>query len=383
MRDKPRFRWRGLLIDTSRHYLRLSTIEKIIDGLSFAKMNTLHWHIIDAHSFPMEVKQYNMLHLAGSFAPYAFYKHEDVNRIVNYAASRGIRVVPEFDVPAHTASWGFHYPIVARCPPAEAENINNYALNPALNQTYEIVEAVLKEGQQLFPDQFIHLGADEVVKACWSIDETIKTFMEFHGWGTDYDKLQAYFFKRLEPMVKDKISIFWDELLEGQHEYPIPNTAVIEAWRSHLTFVDAVKKGYKAILAHGFYLDRQNPHFDQKVQRYAFDQTWMDFYENEPFRDHRFNPEQRNLVLGIEACAWGEQVDDTNIIQRIFPRILGASERSWSNIEKLGPDDTIRAAPRLETHRCRLVRRGIEAGPIAPVIPGIIAFCDAPYRNKD
>jgi hexosaminidase len=309
----------------------------------------------------------------GSYHPSAIYTHADITRVVRYAALRGIRVVPEYDVPGHAASWGNHYPVVATCPPNRIANINNHPLNPALNLTYEIMNGILDESAQLFPDQNVHLGADEVVKSCWTVDQSIKDFMKWRGYGDNLLLLQAYFFTRVEPMYRahKKIPIFWDELFMTQNEYKIPTDSIIEAWRGHDILIKSIKAGYMSLLAHGFYLDKQQP---LGRPRYSMLDNWHDFYENEPFRNTTLTVQEQKRVLGGEGAIWTEQVDELNLDASIWPRTSAIAERLWSEQKINSP--TL-ASARLELQRCRNARRGIRA---SPVLPGKLGYCDAAYK---
>jgi hexosaminidase len=150
--DAPRFAWRGVLVDTARHYITVPMILHILDAMSYSRFNVMHWHMVDAQSWPLQLPSLPDFAKKGAFGPRAVYTLADVQLVIAHAAARGIRVLPEVDVPGHAASWGAALPdIVANCPSLSA-NINNIPLNPALQQTYDAVSAVFGDIATMFPD---------------------------------------------------------------------------------------------------------------------------------------------------------------------------------------------------------------------------------------
>lgn len=168
--DKPRFPWRGLLIDSSRHYLPLSIIKKHLDAMSMAKLNVLHWHLIDDQSFPLLLDWQPELAERGAYSSEAMYNRKDVEGIVEYARERGIRVIPEFDTPSHMSSWGFSHPeILTKCFQHGKPTGVLGPANPADELTYSLIWRLLREAAGWFPDGFVHLGGDEVNVSCWEV----------------------------------------------------------------------------------------------------------------------------------------------------------------------------------------------------------------------
>lgn len=169
----PRFPHRGLLLDSARHYLPLPVIRRVIDALAYNNMNVLHWHIVDAESFPFISPRSPLLHL-GAYTPEAVYSKADVAGIIEYARMRGIRVILEIDMPGHAYSWGHGYPsVVAKCPRYE-HNINNIPLNPAVDLGWTVIDGLLRDLLgDLNRDQYFHIGGDEVVYGCWRQDDVL------------------------------------------------------------------------------------------------------------------------------------------------------------------------------------------------------------------
>eukprot|EP01027_Heterolobosea_sp_BB2_P025498 GEZU01039131.1.p1 GENE.GEZU01039131.1~~GEZU01039131.1.p1 ORF type:complete len:588 (+),score=189.24 GEZU01039131.1:30-1766(+) len=370
--DKPRFPWRGFMIDTARHYYNVDTILSIIDAMSYNKFNTLHWHMVDAQSFAVQIKSYPLLSQKGSWAPTAVYTSADIAQVIEYAYYRGIRVVPEFDVPGHAASWGNGYPdIVAKCP-SYAANVNNIPLNVALPFTYAVIEGVVSEMTSLFSDQYFHFGGDELVYGCWLEDPSITSFMQKMGIKDQYE-LEVYFENQLQAIYTkyNRTLVGWQELVLVNPDLELPAGSIVEAWSGTSALYEIASKGYHTLLAAGFYLDQQRP---GSQTWYEWEDTWKNFYLNEPFTapspSQPWTPELQKLVLGGEACMWSEQVDDSNFDSRVWPRACAVAERLWSEAQF---NDYNEALPRLIAHRCSMVRRGVGAGPLAP------DYCDAVY----
>lgn len=365
--DNPRFTWRGLLVDSARHYLSVGKMLSILDAMSYSKFNVLHWHIVDAQSFPLEISTFPMLSKAGAYSPKATYSHDDINKIVQYALDRGIRVVPEFDNPGHSASWGKYYKVTTNCP-NYSHNVNNIPINPAFDLTWDVISGVVAESTTLFPDSFIHSGGDEVVQGCWKEDSTVTNFMNKMGFGSDYNKLSAYCEDKISKIYdqNNRTMVVWEEVGLDNPYIKVPATTIMEAWKNVVALRQLVQKGFRSILAAGWYLDQQVP---PGGVHYEWLDTWQNFYLNEPF-DKTWTNAERKLVLGGEGCMWGEQVDDTNFDSRVWPRACAIAERLWSDESINSVTD---ALPRLISHRCRLVQRGVRADPLFP------DYCPAVY----
>ena len=209
--DHPRFPYRGLLLDTARHYLPVHIILANIDAMAYNKLNTFHWHLIDDQSFPYVSKHYPDIHLHGSYTPNAIYTPEDVQEVIEYARMRGIRVIPELDTPGHTHAMARAYPnLLTPCyggsPPRPLQpdypnHSEREVLNPMRNETYEFLKELYSEFKQTFPDQYIHLGMDEVFYSCWRSNPEIKAFMQENDMH-DYHEVEEYYARRTLENVK-------------------------------------------------------------------------------------------------------------------------------------------------------------------------------------
>jgi hexosaminidase len=181
--DAPRFEHRGLLIDSARHYLSVDAILLVLEGMSFCKLNVLHWHLVDAESFALVIDSLKNLSLYGAFQPSDIYTKDDVRRVVEYGYARGIRIIPEIDNPGHSGGMGKGYPeAVALCPPGLNENVENIPLDPSYG--FSLISGILDHVKSIFPDAMIHLGGDEVVLSCWSGNPRVASWLQQMGFST-------------------------------------------------------------------------------------------------------------------------------------------------------------------------------------------------------
>ncbi|KAL1129697.1 hypothetical protein AAG570_012641 [Ranatra chinensis] len=360
--DGPRFPHRGLLIDTSRHYLPKPIIQKMLTAMESNKMNVLHWHIVDDESFPYSSKLYPSLSAQGAYNSGGFvYTDNDIKEIVEFARLRGIRVVPEFDTPGHTRSWGEGIPnLLTRCYTGSAPNGQLGPINPTDENNYIILKRLFGEIIQLFPDSYLHLGGDEVEHTCWSSNPNIRDFMKTHNM-TQISDLEDLHMRRMFDIVNElnTSSVVWQEAFT--RGVKLPKSTLVQVWlgKASNLLKMVTSAGYRALLSSCWYLD----HFGNDL--YGGGGDWKKFYRCDPL-DFPGTEDQKRLVLGGEACMWGEYVDETNVLQRVWPRASAAAEKLWSDPGQ----DMDHVASRLEEHVCRMRRRGIPAQP-----PNGPSFC--------
>eukprot|EP00026_Physarum_polycephalum_P004786 Phypoly_transcript_04810.p1 GENE.Phypoly_transcript_04810~~Phypoly_transcript_04810.p1 ORF type:complete len:455 (+),score=56.61 Phypoly_transcript_04810:14-1378(+) len=300
--DYPRFPWRGIMIDTSRHYLRVDTILTMIDAISYNKMNTLHWHVTDSQSFPIISTTYPRLAEYGAYQyPQTTYSPENVSMIVNYAYERGVRVVPEFDIPGHSYSWGLGYPNLTLQCDVPGWGIGGVTLDITQPFTYELIQGFLTEMKGKFMDEYMHFGGDEVNYPCWNTPAILKWMKENNI--PNFQQLEQYFENNLAK-ITEKVGInrrvFWEDAYADHNVSFDKATTTFEVWLSPEYVYEITKAGYPVVLANGFYLDVQQP---GPTVHYEWVDTWEDFYSNEPFSGAASNMSQaqRDLVLGGEA----------------------------------------------------------------------------------
>jgi len=318
--DSPRFLWRGLTIDVSRHFISVDTLKRNIDGMAAVKMNVLHLHLSDDQGFRIASRQFPRLVEMGSDGQY--YTKAEIRDLIAYARDRGVRVVPEFDMPGHSTSWFVGYPELASGPgPYRIERkwgIFDPVMDPSREQTYKFLDKFIGEMGDLFPDHYFHIGGDEVNGKQWDANLKIREFMHVHNLKNNQE-LQQYFTLRVQKIVSrhHKIMVGWDEILAPG----MPKDSVIQSWRGPDSLAAAAKQGYGGILSGGYYLDAMAP-----AKKY---------YSVDPLSDAgaTLNVDQQKRILGGEACMWGEFITDDNIDSRIWPRAAAISERLWSASE--------------------------------------------------
>lgn len=314
--DSPRFPWRGLMIDVSRHFLPIHVIKRNIDGMAAVKMNVLHLHLVDDQGFRVESKVYPQLNQEASEGEY--FTQTEIKEIIRYADERGIRVVPEFDVPGHASSMLVAFPELASAEgPYEVEEnagIFDPTLNPTIDKTYEILGNLFTEMASLFPDRYFHIGGDENEGKQWDENQDIQKFMKANKI-EDNHELQAYFNNKLLKILNEqnKIMVGWDEILHPT----LPTSSLIQSWRGPEGVKEAASRGYDVILSNGYYIDLMN--------------RASDHYIVDPLPiNAEFTEEEKKHVLGGEATMWSELVSPQSVDSRIWPRTAVIAERLWS-----------------------------------------------------
>jgi hexosaminidase len=317
IQDRPRFPWRGLMIDVSRHFIPLPVLKRNLDGMEAVKLNVFHWHLSDNEGFRVESKKFPKLHGEGSDG--LFYTQEEIRDLIAYARDRGIRVIPEFDMPGHSTAWFVGYPELASGPgPYQLERkwgVFDPAMNPTDEKTYKFLNEFIAEMAKLFPDQYFHIGGDEVNGKEWDSNPKIQEFMKSHKIKNNVE-LQTYFSQHVQELVvkHGKVPIGWDEILVPG----VSKNIVIQSWRGPDALAAAAKGGYRGILSNGYYIDLGW----SAARHYAVD----------PLGGPAANltPEEKDRVLGGEATMWSEYVNWENIDSRIWPRMAAIAERFWS-----------------------------------------------------
>jgi hexosaminidase len=342
IQDKPRFQWRGLLIDAGRHFEPVEVIKRNLDGMAAVKLNVLHWHLTEDQGFRVETKRLPRLHQMGSDG--LFYTQEQIRDVIAYARERGIRVMPEFDLPGHATSWLVGHPELGSAPgPYQIERragIFEPALDPTREELYKFLETFFTEMAALFPDEYMHIGGDENEGHQWSKNEQIQAFMKAKGI-KDNHALQAYFNQRVSKIFQKlgKKMIGWDEILHPD----LPQSTAIHSWRGPKSLAEAARKGYDGILSSGFYIDLSFP-------------TWQHYKVDPIAPDSTLTDEELKHILGGEATMWGEWVTPETIDSRIWPRTAAIAERLWSPRTVTDVDDMYR---RLDSISIQLEELGL------------------------
>lgn len=365
VQDFPRFSYRGVLVDTARHFLPVQVIKQNLDAMAYNKFNVLHWHLVDDQSWPVQMKRFPNLTLVGAYSRRHVYSPDDVRGVIEYARLRGIRVIPELDTPGHTQALGKAFPDVLT--PCYYDGIRGKAhadkhaafeiLDPTRNFTYQVVHGLVSELVQVFRDPYVHLGMDEVYYDCWKSNPEVLKFTSQLGLHSTTDLEQFYVRSTLDSLARTGARfMIWQDPIDNGVKAP-PDT-VVQVWKSRLVGHDydwpgyaarVTLKGYEIVVSGCWYLD----HFYNRME-------WSSYYTCDP-RAFYGTPKQKELVLGGEACMWGEYVDQTNLLSSLWPRASAVAERLWSSRDL---DSADKAAPRLNAQRCRMLRRGIPVHPL-------------------
>jgi len=314
--DKPRFRWRGLMIDCGRHFEPVAVIERTLDGMAAVKLNVFHWHMTEDQGFRMESKIYPKLTGVGSDG--LFYTQDQAREVVAYARARGIRVVPEFEMPGHSQAWLLAYPELASgSNPTDIRRefgVSKFAIDPTRDETYVFIKGFLTEMAGIFPDEYVHIGGDEAPAPDWKVNPRIVAFMKSKGL-KDNDALQAYFNTQVLEILKGlhKTMMGWDEVLTPE----LPKDVVVQSWRGVASLAKGAKLGYQGVLSAPYYLDGMRP-------------AGVHYLADPIAPDSNLTPEETARVLGGEVTMWAEQISGPTIDSRIWPRTAAVAERFWS-----------------------------------------------------
>ena len=351
--DGPRFSWRGVMIDTVRHFVTSTTIRRQIDAMERVKLNTLHLHLSDDQGFRVESRRYPKLNAAGPF-----FTQAEIRDLVSYAADRGVRIVPEFDVPGHTTAIVSAYPEVGVVSKAKIFGQPQIALNPAAPATYRFLERLFGEMATLFPDPHFHVGGDEVGAQVWDEAADVKALMAREKLA-DPKAVEGYFARRVAAIVRrlGKTMVGWEEVAAAD----VPQDVVVQAWQTSNAMAAATAAGHRTIASAGYYLNLLMP----ADQMYAIDPAATAAAGLAPehaaalkkanpllaafvsdaliaFPHASLTAAQENLLIGAEAPLWGEIATDELVDHHMWPRAAALAERFWSRRDITDPADMYR-----------------------------------------
>ncbi len=350
--DTPRFAWRGLMLDSARHFQSVEEIKQLLDAMALHKLNTFHWHLTDDQGWRIEIKRYPKLTEvgacrvpAGDAGIYAdgeprnycgYYTQEQVRDVVRYAADRHIAVVPEIDVPGHATAAIAAYPQLGVLDTPLAVS-NEWGVNTNLfnveESTFAFLEDVLGEVTGLFPGAYVHVGGDEAVKDQWKASARVQ--QRIHELGVkDEAGMQSYLIKRLEKFLaaKHRRLIGWDEILEGG----LPEEATVMSWRGIEGGIEAANQGHDVVMSPSseLYLDYLQTDSPNEPPGRPATITLQQVYAFEPMPD-ALAADKRSHILGLQANVWTEHMRTFARVQHaVFPRLAALAETAWSPREK-------------------------------------------------
>lgn len=328
IQDAPRFRWRGLMIDCGRHFEPMEVLKRNLDAMATVKLNVFHWHLTEDQGFRIESMHFPKLTANGSDG--LFYTQDEARELVRYAHDRGIRVVPEFEMPGHSTAWLVAYPELASgsVPTGIRREfgVSDFVLDPTQEATYQFIEQFLSEMSTIFPDQYMHIGGDEAPAPDWKTNPRILAFMTAHGLH-DNDALQAYFNQRVLAILTrlHRRMVGWDEIFNPA----LPKDVVVQSWRGDASLAKGAMQGYQGVLSAPYYLDGMRP-------------ASVHYLADPVPANTSLKPEEQKLILGGEVCMWGEHLDQRTIDSRIWPRTAAIAERFWSPQDVRDVDDMYR-----------------------------------------
>ncbi|HAS6319441.1 family 20 glycosylhydrolase [Vibrio vulnificus] len=378
--DSPRFRYRGMMLDCSRHFHSVEQVKRLINLLAHYKFNTFHWHLTDDEGWRVEIKAFPALTEVGAWRGVdeaiepqythisqrygGFYSQEEIKEVVAYASQRSIMVIPEIDVPGHCRAAIKSLPEML----VEAEDdtvyrsIQNYSdnvLNPGLSTTYQFLDGVLEEIAQLFPAPYVHIGADEVPHGVWSNSPSCQALMKQHGY-QDYKELQGHLLRHAEQKLRSlgKRMLGWEE---AQHGDKVSKDTVIYSWLSEDAAVNCARQGFDVVLqpAQTTYLDM--------TQDYAPEEPGVDWanplplekaYNYEPLANIPADDPIHKRIWGIQTALWCEIINNPERMDyMVFPRIIALAEACWTQKEHRDWNDFL---SRLKGHLPLLDKQGIK-----------------------
>jgi hexosaminidase len=376
--DAPRFAWRGLMVDSARHFQSLDTLKAVIDAMAVHKLNTFHWHLVDDQGWRLEIKKYPKLtQVAGwrndpgaavGYPKYGgFYTQDQARELVAYAAARNITVVPEIETPGHALAPIVAYPQLGTAPP-DASKMGDWGIFPWLyntdDATFAFLDDVLNEVMDIFPSTFIHVGGDEAVKDQWKASPKIQAKIKELGLKDEHE-LQSWFIQRVGKSLdkRGRRLIGWDEILEGG----LAPNATVMSWRGIDGAIAAAKAGHDTVLSPHpmLYLDnRQSTSPDEPIGRGQV-VSLKDVYAFDP-APAQLSADERKHILGVQANVWTEHMQtDARMQLMAFPRALALAERAWTPETGVNWDDFARRMP-AEMARLKILGVAANTVPFEP-----------------
>ncbi|PYH55027.1 beta-N-acetylhexosaminidase [Aspergillus niger CBS 101883] len=398
IQDAPLYPYRGIMLDTGRNFISVNKIYEQLDGMSLSKLNVLHWHMEDTQSWPIEIDAYpEMIHDA--YSPREVFSHADMRNVVAYARARGVRVIPEIDMPSHSASgWKQVDPQMVTCVDSWWSN-DDYSLHTAVepppgqmdiiyNGTYDVLS-------NIFPDNWFHVGADEIQPNCFNFSSYVTDWFTQDPSRT-YNDLAQYWVDHAVPIFQNYSAsrrlVMWEDIvLSTEHAHDVPTNIVMQTWNNGLDYINQLTaKGYDVIVSSAdfMYLDcgmggflTNDPRYDVMSNPDASTpnfnyggnggswcapyKTWQRIYDYDFTQN--LTVTQAQHIVGAEAPLWSEQVDDVTVSSQFWPRAAALAELVWSgNRDENGRKRTTLMTQRILNFREYLVANGAQAQALVP-----------------
>ena len=386
--DKPRFSWRGFMLDEGRHFYGKEEIKKIIDVMAAYKMNRFHWHLTEDQGWRIEIKKYPKLTEVGAWRDSkvcawgdvkpdgirygGYYTHEDIKEVVEYAKERFVEIIPEVDIPGHSQAAVASYPEFLACDPENKhdvwlwQGVSSDVINVANPQAVQFAKDVIDELTELFPFGYIHLGGDECPTYKWEHNSDCQALLKEIG-SENYRDLQIHFYKQLldhvaqKPADKQRKLVFWNEVLHGNTE-PLGKDITIMAWiGADGAAKDAAMRGMNTILSPQipYYINRRQSKLETEPKSQGYgDETVERVYNYKPM--NCIAEELQSQYLGVQANFWTEWVVEPSVVQYLMlPRLAAVAEAGWTPAELRNYDDFIN---RLQGEAVYYQLKGVDYG---------------------
>jgi hexosaminidase len=374
--DKPRFAWRGMMLDVSRRFLKPDYVKKYLDNMAFHKINLFHWHLTDDQGWRIEIKKYpkltevgawrgegtdlpKLVHDASNAKCGGFYTQAEIKDIVAYAKRLHIDVMPEVDLPGHALAITHSYPetLPARFDhPKSVLDIKANVISPGKEKNYEMIDDIMGELAEMFPFEYVHVGGDEVNSKLWRDSSDIKDLMKREGL-RNLGQVRGYFTRRLEKIVgkHGKKMVGWNEIMGGG----VSTNTVIMSWVSEGPGLKAAKRGHNVVMCPGrhVYFDMKYPGPGERGHWWAGIIDTKKTYSYDPLRPGVLDAEQSKRIKGTQACLWTSFVpDNADADYKTYPRLCALCEVAWTPQSERSWDDF---SKRLGTHLRRLGLLGV------------------------
>ena len=386
--DKPRFSWRGFMLDEGRHFYGKEEIKKIIDVMAAYKMNRFHWHLTEDQGWRIEIKKYPKLTEVGAWRDSkvcawgdvkpdgirygGYYTHKDIKEVVEYAKERFVEIIPEVDIPGHSQAAVASYPEFLACDPENKhdvwlwQGVSSDVINVANPQAVQFAKDVIDELTELFPFGYIHLGGDECPTYKWEHNSDCQALLKEIG-SENYRDLQIHFYKQLldhvaqKPADKQRKLVFWNEVLHGNTE-PLGKDITIMAWiGADGAAKDAAMRGMNTILSPQipYYINRRQSKLETEPKSQGYgDETVERVYNYKPMNG--VAEELQPKYLGVQANFWTEWVVEPSVVQYLMlPRLAAVAEAGWTPAELRNYDDFIN---RLQGEAVYYQLKGVDYG---------------------